>query len=189
MVVFYKMHNRVCPEYLFQCLPPLTSDVSNYNLRNNDNYMLPRCRLTTSANSFILSSVRIWNNLCTSFRNSPTISVFKKRMKGSCFKAPKYYGKGPRTLSILHTRLRHQCSSLNEDLSKINVINNTKCRCGYPYEDSFHFFFECPLYRNERTNLFSGIDENDKHILKCSYLETTIKLTRRIHYYLLECGY
>ena len=36
---------------------------------------------------------------------------------------PKYYNEGPRKLNILHTRLRHQCSSLNVDLSRIHIIN------------------------------------------------------------------
>jgi hypothetical protein len=52
---------------------------------------------------------------------------------------------GPWKLSILHTRLRHQCSSLNADLSKIFIINNFKCNCGASFEDAIHYFLECPL--------------------------------------------
>ena len=140
MTTFYKMHHKMCPEYLSDCLPPLNSDVNAYNLRNSDNYVVPRCRLKTSANSFIPSSVKLWNNLDTSIRNVPTISIFKKRIKSEIFKAPEYYGEGPRNLNILHTRLRYQCSSLNADLKRINVINNPKCSCGSPYEDACHFF-------------------------------------------------
>jgi hypothetical protein len=53
--IFYKIHSKLCPPYLFNCLPPVTSDVNNSNLRNNQNYVPPRCRLRTSASSFILS--------------------------------------------------------------------------------------------------------------------------------------
>jgi hypothetical protein len=45
-------------------------------------------------------------------------------VKIDTYKTPKYYNEGPRKLNILHTRRRHQCSSLNADLSKIHIINN-----------------------------------------------------------------
>ena len=45
LTTFYKIHNKLCPPYLFNCLPPVTSDVNSYNLRNNQNYVPPRCRL------------------------------------------------------------------------------------------------------------------------------------------------
>jgi hypothetical protein len=41
LTTFYKMHNKSCPQYLSECLPPVASDVSGYNLRNNENYVLP----------------------------------------------------------------------------------------------------------------------------------------------------
>jgi hypothetical protein len=158
LTIFYKIDNKLCPPYLINCLPPVTSDVSNYNLRNNQNYVPPRCRLRTSACSFIPSTVSLWNNLDISIRNSPTISLFKNRVKGDIYKPPEYYNEGSRKLNILHTRLRHQCSSLNADLSRIHVINNYKCSCGASFEDAIHYFLECPLYLNERT-LLSDCDD------------------------------
>jgi hypothetical protein len=53
------------------------SDPSEYNLRNNENYVLPRCRLRISEKSFIPSTVRIWNDLSPTIRNLQTISQFK----------------------------------------------------------------------------------------------------------------
>ena len=43
LTIYYKIHSKLCPPYLFNCLPPVASDVSNYNLRNNQNYVPPRC--------------------------------------------------------------------------------------------------------------------------------------------------
>jgi hypothetical protein len=63
LICLYKIHNKLCPPYLFNWLPPVTSDVNSYNLRNNQNYVPPRCRLRTSASSFIPSTVSLWNNL------------------------------------------------------------------------------------------------------------------------------
>ena len=79
-------------------------------------------------------------------------------MKGNTYKPPEYYNEGPRKLSILHTRLKHQCRALNADLSRIHVINNYKCNCGASFEDAIHYFLECPLYLNERT-LLSDCDD------------------------------
>ena len=59
-------------------------------------------------------------------------------MNADIYKTPKYYNEGPRKLSILHTRLRQQCSSLNADLSKIHIRNNYKCNCGASFEDAMH---------------------------------------------------
>jgi hypothetical protein len=48
--------------------------------------------------------------------------IYKSSNFSKYYKTPKYYNEGPRKLIILHTRLRHQCSSLNADLSKIHLI-------------------------------------------------------------------
>ena len=78
---FYKMHNKVCPQYLCNCLPPTVSSIGDHNLRNNENYTTPRSRLRMSSTSFIPSTVSLWNNLDLNVRNSPNISCFKSRIK------------------------------------------------------------------------------------------------------------
>ena len=76
-----------------------------------------------SLTSFIPSTVSLWSNLDLNVRNSPNISFFKSRIKEKTVKSPEYYGEGSRKLSIRHARLRHQCSSLNSDLYRINITN------------------------------------------------------------------
>ena len=80
-------------------------------------------------------------------------------MNGDIYKPPEYYNEGSRKLNILHTRLRHQCSSLKADLSRIQVINNYKCNCDASFKDAMHCFLECPLYLNERGTLLSDCDD------------------------------
>jgi hypothetical protein len=75
------MHNKSCPQYVCNCLPPTVSSISDHNLRNNDNYTTPRSRLRISRASFIPSYVSLWNNLDINIRNSPNISRFKSRIK------------------------------------------------------------------------------------------------------------
>jgi hypothetical protein len=67
-------------------------------------------------------------------------------------------------LSILHARIRHQCSSMHSDLYRIYIINDPKCQCSAPYEDSIHYLIECPLYQNERYCLFRNLRETHKNI-------------------------
>jgi hypothetical protein len=103
-----------------------------------------------SMTSFIPSTVSLWNNLDLNVRNSPNILW--------------YYGERLKKLSILHARLRHQCSSLNSDLYRINITNDPKCQCGAPFEDSINYLMECPLYQNERNCLFRNLRETHKNI-------------------------
>jgi hypothetical protein len=173
LTIFYKIHNKLCPPYLFYCLPPVTSDVNNYNLRNNQNYVPPRYRLRTSASSFIPTTVSLWNNLDISIRNSPTLSSFKNRVKGDIYKPPKYYNEGPRKLSILHTRLRHQCSSLNAELSRIHIINNSKCNCGASLKMLYIIFWNV-IYTWTKEEHFLVIATISTSILKLYSLGTMI---------------
>jgi hypothetical protein len=59
LTTFYKMHNKVCPQYLCNCLPPTVSSISDHNLRNNENYTTPRNRLIMSLTSFIPSTASL----------------------------------------------------------------------------------------------------------------------------------
>jgi hypothetical protein len=61
-----------------------------------------------------------------------------------------YCGEWSRKLKIHHARLRHQCSSLNSDLFRINITNDSKWQCGSPFEDSIQYIMECPLHQNEK---------------------------------------
>jgi hypothetical protein len=80
---------------------------------------------------FLLVSLKFLKRQYLSFR-------YNGHSKEKTVKSPEYYGEGSRKLSILHARLRHQCSSLNSDLYRINITNDPKCQCGAPYEDSIH---------------------------------------------------
>jgi len=156
------MHNEVCPQYMCNCLPPIVSSAVIIISE-----IMKTSRLRMSMTSFIPSTVSLWNNLDLNVRNSPNISCFKSRIKENIVRFPQYYGvqyEGSRKLSILHARLRHQCSSLNSDLYRINITNDPKCQCGAPYEDSTYYLMECPLYQNERDCLFRNLRETHKNI-------------------------
>ena len=56
------------------------------------------------------------------------------------------------------TRIRHRSNSLKAYLYGVNVISSPGCGCGAPIENADHYFFECPLYTNQRNNLFINLN-------------------------------
>ena len=38
LTTFYKMDNKLCPQYLDNCLPATVSYISDHNFRNDENY-------------------------------------------------------------------------------------------------------------------------------------------------------
>ena len=71
---------------------------------------------------------------------------------------PKYFSYGSRKLNVILTQLRCLASFLNYDLFRVNIISDPSCRCGAPIENTFHYFFECPLYRDERAILIQNLN-------------------------------
>jgi hypothetical protein len=41
LITFYKIHNKLCPQYLGNFLPPTVSNISDHNLRKDENYATP----------------------------------------------------------------------------------------------------------------------------------------------------
>ena len=54
--------------------------VSQYDLRNSNNYAIPNCRLEMTKRSFPFTT-RDWNNLNPEIRNSGNINIFKRKIK------------------------------------------------------------------------------------------------------------
>ena len=140
----YKINNGMVPSYLHEIAPSLIRVNSNYNLRNANNYETLMRRTELFSNSFIPSAVKIWNDLPLNLRESQTLSSFKSRFLKQYFKppdVPKHFLYGNRRLSILHTRLRNNCSHRNHDLFINHLRETADCECGYFCEDAVHFFF------------------------------------------------
>ena len=60
-----------------------------------------------------------------------------------------FYNAGTRKGQILQARLQLECSSLNSDLHRKNIVPSPFCRCCV-FESRNHFFFTCPLYSLDR---------------------------------------
>ena len=100
-------------------------------------------------NSFFPSTVRVWNDLPNDIKDGPSVGSFKYKINKNLRSPPKFYNAGTRKGQILQARLRMECSSLNSDLHRKNIVPNPFRRCGV-FESRNHFFFACPLYSLDR---------------------------------------
>ena len=155
----YKVNNGLVPSYITDLFPPLVSEISGYPLRNNNNFSTPFTRTNISLRSCIPSAIRMWNTLDEGLKNQPTISSFKNNLQITTFpklKVPNYFTSGNRYLSVIHARIRNNCSNLNNDLFINHLRDNPLCNWCNEIEDSEHYFFHCNNYRDERHLFFEA---------------------------------
>jgi hypothetical protein len=73
--LFYSIHNKSAPDYLCDLIPLPVGSVSQYNLRNSNNYVLPNCRLEITKKSFFPLLVINYQSLLD--YNHPKIGLIK----------------------------------------------------------------------------------------------------------------
>ena len=154
LIFMYKSVNGLVPSYVSDLIPPLVGETNAYNLRNNNNITVPFCRTEISRKSCIPSSISAWNSLDIELRNSPSLSSFKYQLKKKTQNnsiVPTYYKVGSRYISVLHARIRNNCSNLFFDLY---MSPSPTCSCSEEVEDAEHYFFRCSHFINERIALF-----------------------------------
>ena len=64
---------------------------------------------------------------------------------------------GNQTIAVKHAQLRMKCSLLSGYLYDLHVVDSPACQCGFDFEDINHFFFNCPLFGVERTELLTNL--------------------------------
>ena len=77
------------------------------------------------------------------------IAAFKYNLKhlSNVSSSPLYYSSGNRTCKIYHTRIRTNCSSLNQHLFSKHIVFDPHCVCG-EVGDPRHFLLECNISQN-----------------------------------------
>ena len=141
------MQNGLTPLYLTNILPPRRGEISSYALRMPyvDDYQQVIARIQMYASSFLPSTISAWNSLPTSAKTVDSLNPFKRLIQLETPKIPTYYNTGSRQLQMLHTRLRTECSSLNEHLLQRNLVPSPICACGM-VEHTNHYLLFCPKY-------------------------------------------
>ena len=154
----FKAVNGLTPDYIYELIPPLVSDTSQYTLRNSRNINNSFTRTEISRKSCVLSPFPYGIFLRIIFALLLVLLVLKKiyiKIRPNSFKVPSFYLQGDRWMCVQHACMRNNCSILNHDL-----FNNHLCQspvCSYSdnaIEDAEHFFFNCPKYLVFRLNLF-----------------------------------
>ena len=153
--MFYKMSNDLSPAYLTS-LVPSSFENTVYSLRDSQNIRPVLTRTQLYYKSFIPSSIREWNELPFECHNSDSLTIFKHQLNKNLPNIPKYYSYGLRNLQIQHTRLRTECSSLNQHLFSKNIIDNPLCTCG-EVESTRHFLLDCSHYDEIRVAMLNNI--------------------------------
>jgi hypothetical protein len=82
LILFSKIVNGIAPQYMYDLVTPFLPTDHRYSLRSSgNNYCLPLCPTTSYYNNFIPSTIKLWNDLHTDIKNSPTLSIFKAKLK------------------------------------------------------------------------------------------------------------
>ena len=158
LIMIYKMNHSLTPPYLSSLIPSRVGDTTTYPLRNSSNLRNINCRTQLLSKSFLPSSISLWNTLPESVRSSPSLPSFKYNLTKNKRTTPLFYYDGDRKWNVIHARLRMHCSKLNEHLYSKNIVDSPFCHCGQ-IEDTYHFFFLCPLYQNIRDSLFAALSD------------------------------
>ena len=154
------------PQYLSSLFPQNVGNTVQYNLRNN-NFMLLPCRTVLFENSCVPSLISLWNSLPLNVRHLPTISSFKREISNIMFQTntvQSYFSYGTRYLSVIHARLRNNCSDLKIDLFLNHISCDNSCDFCNQCEDAEHYLFKYSRYRLELLHLFNTL--RDFHPLK-----------------------
>ena len=142
---------------------PFVPPNHGYNLRssNNFNFVIPQAKTVSYFNSFLPSTIQLWNNLPLEIKCIESFSSFKNVLKKPTvdkIKDVKIFNYGSRKENILHCQLRNESSNLNAHLYHQYLSEIASCtKCGYPNENNYHFFLECPAYNNQRRILFESL--------------------------------
>ena len=156
----FKMTNGLAPLYLQTLLPQRVQQQSRYSLRNSNNYTIPLSRNVSYFNSFLPTALREWNFLDQNTRDCATLGTFKRKLKTPLNHPPVYFDnvQTSRKMQILHTRVRLECSSLNQHLWRKNLVDSPNCFCGV-IKSSSHFLLSCARYSHIRQYYFSVLQQ------------------------------
>lgn len=155
----YKVCNNTAPSYINDLIPPQIGDITYYELRNNSDLLSIRTRTSIFKNSCIPSSIDLWNNLEPNIKQNESLVAFKNSLSTKYNREKTRVSKHltysiNRFASVMHARIRNNCSDLNFDLFSNHLRLDPTCSCDEGPENSTHFFFHCKHYENQRLRLF-----------------------------------
>ena len=157
LILTYKIRSGLTPDYLSNLFPTTVETNTPYNLRNAEDFTVLNKRTELFSKSYVPSAISLWNSLPAAIKEQGSLAAFKNALTKNIFRArriPLYFLSGDRRLSVLHARLRNNCSNLNHDLCRNHLRLLERCECGSEREDAEHYLFQCKLFLNARLKLF-----------------------------------
>ena len=162
--LFFKLIKNKHRSYLFNMIPKVLSRTT----RNYSNIPLFNVKHEYFRNSFFPSTVFEWNKLDNKFRNSESVSAFKKQILKFIRPSPNstFNVHNPHGIKLL-TRLRVGLSHLREHKFRHTFQDSQDpfCNCGRHIETTIHFFLHCSNYSNQRKTLFENISNIKRSLL------------------------
>ena len=132
LILFHKMVNGVCPDYLSDLLPPLVSTRNPYHKRIPLERGIAPHKTDIYQIDVIPSTTTLWNSATENMKQSTSISEFKGYLSSSDTTVHTYYYKGNPKEQIIHCRLRFEMSNLNYDFKKRHLTADSACTCDHP---------------------------------------------------------
>ena len=131
-------------------------------------------------NSFFPFYCKTWNSLPTKTKKL-NVDDFKLELKNNHKpKKYKHFSRGQKKLCTLLTQIRVERSNLNSHKFQVGKIDNPKCLCEDPNENSLHFVTCCWLFTEERRILFDQVEQ---------YIPQFRSLSKKRQYEILVNGY
>ena len=159
LLLFKSVILNQCPSYFNSLITPLRIDPSVRNDRHLNTFSpYPVTRSATFLRSFFPTTISDWNQLDVASRCATSISAFK-RLIGVITPAIPILLEKPRFASIIYSRLKCNCSSLNYHLFHSNLVDSPMCPCNTGPENTFHYLYNCPFYDVEREILMLDLDD------------------------------
>lgn len=158
LVLLYKILHNHTPAYLHALIPEQVQNLTRYSLRNPTAYRIPHSRTAYMSNSFIPSSLKQWNSLDESLRNSLTLNTFKSRLKALKNPLCKLYSLAPHPAGRYLTQMRLGLSKLKSHLFTYSIIPDPLCpNCQNSKETTTHYLLQCPAYAAQRGEMLHGL--------------------------------
>ena len=160
LVLSFKFINKLAPEYTRQPIPQVRR--SNYSLRRRAAIGRMSARTEGFESSFYPNCLKEWNSLASEIRESPTVSLFKKRLSSLIrpSQKPTYGILDLKGVAIL-TQLRVGLSKLNFHKFKHNFQDTVDpmCLINGGIEDTEYFLLRCHAYDDQRRDLLGAINK------------------------------
>ncbi len=146
---------------------------------------IPKYKTEFSKKYFYPSTIKPWNELDDTIRDSVNKSSFKKELCSSKFNTTTRIF--PRNIAcstqVTFTKIWVGYSNINHDLYCKGCTDNQYCHCGHIIENSKHVFLICPRYNNSRRDVLNEVQMHNQARTMLKWKSLSYWRGMHAHYY------